>query len=172
MKTKRTILITWACLWAFVPVAVAQTSEFRQSNLPEGATAHRDLAYVPGGHERHRLDLYLPKDAQNLPLIINIHGGAFKMGSKEQGVPLEYLSLGYAVASINYRLSQHAIFPAQIEDCKAAVRWLRAHAAEYRLDPNRFAAWGASAGGRNNSGWPIIARPGRVDKGRACCGPP
>jgi acetyl esterase/lipase len=51
------------------------------------------------------------------------------------------------VASINYRLSQHAKFPAQIEDCKAAVRWLRAHAADYRLDPDRFAAWGASAGG-------------------------
>lgn len=118
-----------------------------QARLPDGAVAHRDLAYVPGGHERQKLDLYLPKGGTNLPLIINIHGGAFKMGSKEQGVPLDYLSLGYAVASINYRLSQHAKFPAQIEDCKAAVRWLRAHAAEYRIDPNRIAAWGASAGG-------------------------
>jgi acetyl esterase/lipase len=69
------------------------------------------------------------------------------MGSKEQGVPTEYLAQGYAVASINYRLSQHAKFPAQIEDCKAAVRWLRAHAAEYRLDAKQIAAWGASAGG-------------------------
>jgi acetyl esterase/lipase len=69
------------------------------------------------------------------------------MGSKEQGVPLDYLALGYAVASINYRLSQHARFPAQVEDCKAAVRWLRVHAREYRLDPRRVAAWGASAGG-------------------------
>jgi acetyl esterase/lipase len=51
------------------------------------------------------------------------------------------------MASINYRLSGEAVFPAQIEDCKAAVRWLRAHAAMYRLDPNHFAAWGASAGG-------------------------
>jgi acetyl esterase/lipase len=54
---------------------------------------------------------------------------------------------GYAVASINYRLSQHAIFPAQIEDCKAAVRWLRAHAAKYQMDPKHVAAWGFSAGG-------------------------
>jgi acetyl esterase/lipase len=54
---------------------------------------------------------------------------------------------GYAVASLNYRLSQHAIFPAQIQDCKAAVRWLRAHAAQFRLDPQRFGAWGPSAGG-------------------------
>ena len=115
--------------------------------MPAGAIAHRDLAYVANGHERQKLDLFLPKDGTSLQLIINIHGGAFKMGSKEQGVPTEYLAQGYAVASINYRLSQHAKFPAQIEDCKAAVRWLRAHSTEYRLDPERFAAWGASAGG-------------------------
>lgn len=125
-------------------IVVAQPGS---SSLPEGAMAYRDLSYVSGGHARQKLDLYLPKDGDNLPLIINIHGGAFRMGSKENGVPLDYLSQGYAVASINYRLSQHAVFPAQIEDCKAAVRWLRAHASEYRLDPNRFAAWGSSAGG-------------------------
>ena len=125
-------------------VAIAQPGPPR---LPDGATARRDLAYVSGGHPRQKLDLYLPKDGENLPLIINIHGGAFRTGSKESGVPLEYLDRGYAVASINYRLSQHAVFPAQIEDCKAAVRWLRAHASEYRLDPDRFAAWGSSAGG-------------------------
>lgn len=147
MKTKSTLLLTLACLPAFVTIVLAQPSAPRQSSLPPGATAHRDLAYVPGGHERQKLDLYLPKDGADLPLIINIHGGAFKMGSKEQGVPWEYLGQGYAVASINYRLSQHAKFPAQIEDCKAAVRWLRAHAAQYRLDPKRFAAWGSSAGG-------------------------
>lgn len=113
----------------------------------EGCLAYRDLAYVTGGSARQKLDLYLPQSGTNLPLIINIHGGAFKMGDKGQGVPREYLAQGYAVASINYRLSQDATFPAQLEDCKAAVRWLRAHAAEYRLDPNHFAAWGASAGG-------------------------
>lgn len=130
---------------------------------PAGVIAHRDLPYVTNGHERQKLDLYLP--AQNAergaaspqhqggshPLIIWIHGGAFRVGSKEgnENNPLhfEYVTQGYALASINYRLSQHAIWPAQIEDCKAAVRWLRAHAAEYQLDPNRFAAWGPSAGG-------------------------
>jgi acetyl esterase/lipase len=147
MKTKTTILVTLVSLAACLVSALAQNSGARQPSLPEGATAHRDLAYVPDGHERQKLDLYLPKDGTLFPLIITIHGGAFKMGSKEQGVPLAYLSQGYAVASINYRLSQHAKFPAQIEDCKAAVRWLRAHASEYRLDPKRFAAWGSSAGG-------------------------
>ncbi len=118
---------------------------------PAGMIVHRDLAYVANGHARQNLDLYLPSDGQNLPLIIWIHGGAFRMGSKEglefDAVPLEYLDQGYAVASINYRLSQHALFPAQIEDCKAAVRWLRAHAQQFKLDANRFGVWGPSAGG-------------------------
>ncbi|MCB0099739.1 MAG: alpha/beta hydrolase [Caldilineaceae bacterium] len=87
----------------------------------------------------------------NHPLVIWVHGGAFRVGSKEGNEdnppPFHYATQGYAVAAINYRLSQHAIWPAQIEDCKAAVRWLRAHAAEYSLDPERFAAWGPSAGG-------------------------
>lgn len=138
------LISSLSCFLAGLAVAIAQPASPR---LPEGAVAHRDLSYVSGGHERQKLDLYLPTDGANLPLIINIHGGAFKAGSKEKGVPLDYLRHGYAVASINYRLSQHAKFPAQIEDCKAAVRWLRAHAGEYRLDRNHFAAWGASAGG-------------------------
>jgi acetyl esterase/lipase len=102
---------------------------------------------VAGGHERQKLDLFLPAKGTNLPLIINIHGGAFRAGTKSDGVPLPYLAKGSAVASIGYRLSQHAVFPAQIDDCKAAVRWLRANAAKYGLDPDQFAAWGASAGG-------------------------
>lgn len=121
------------------------------SQLSAGTTVNRDLAYVANGHPRQQLDLYLPNEGQNLPLIIWIHGGAFRMGSKEgiefDPVPLEYLAQGYAVASINYRLSQHALFPVQIEDCKAAVRWLRAHAQQFNLDANRFGAWGPSAGG-------------------------
>jgi acetyl esterase/lipase len=116
------------------------------------STIHRDLPYVPNGHFRQKLDLYLPEAEQTTPLIVWIHGGAFRMGDKGGNVPTEYLKAGYAddgfaVASLNYRLSQHALFPAQIQDCKAAVRWLRAHAAEYNLDPTRFAAWGPSAGG-------------------------
>ncbi len=123
------------------------------SGLPAGAVAHRDLAYVANGHARQRLDLYLPAQpsARPLPLIVWIHGGAFRMGSKEgdahNPVPLDYLARGYAVASINYRLSQHDIWPAQIQDCKAAVRWLRAHANDYEIDAQRIASWGPSAGG-------------------------
>ena len=117
------------------------------AKIPEGVTVHRDIAYVTDGHERQKLDLYVPDEGENLPLIIWVHGGAWKGGNKEYYVPKAYLTAGYAGASINYRLSQHAIFPAQIEDVKAAVRWLRANAETYRLDPDRFAAWGSSAGG-------------------------
>jgi len=115
--------------------------------LPEGTRVHRDLTYVTGGHERQKLDLYLPKSGKALPLVIVIHGGAFRVGSKDGENPVPLLTQGYAVAAINYRLSQHALWPAQIEDCKAAVRWLRAHATTYGLDPNSFAAYGPSAGG-------------------------
>jgi acetyl esterase/lipase len=115
-----------------------------------GVKAQRDLAYVSGGHERQKLDLYLPEKAEApLPLLIWIHGGGWQNGSKEGCPPLRqgFVARGYAVASLNYRLSGDAIFPAQIEDCKAAIRWLRAHAKDYNLDPERFGVWGSSAGG-------------------------
>lgn len=77
----------------------------------KGTTVQRDLAYVTNGHERQKLDLYVPDGEKNLPLIIWVHGG-----DKAHYIPMEHLKAGYAVASINYRLSQHAIFPAQIEN--------------------------------------------------------
>jgi acetyl esterase/lipase len=79
--------------------------------------------------------------------VIWIFGGAFLVGSKDDTVPLEFLAQGYAVASISYRLSSDAKFPAQVEDSKAAIRWLRANAARFALDPERFAVFGESAGG-------------------------
>ena len=123
------------------------TTPIQTSQAPEGTIIHLDLPYVTNGHPRQKLDLYLPQDEKNAPLIVWVHGGAWRAGSKENDVPLAYVATGYAVASINYRLSQHAIFPAQIEDCKAAIRWLRAHAQQFNLDPNHFGAWGSSAGG-------------------------
>jgi acetyl esterase/lipase len=111
----------------------------------------KNLAYVTNGSASQTLDLYASKKAKGAPLIVWIHGGAFLFGSQEgfpvEPVPLDFLLEGYAVASINYRLSPEAIFPAQLEDCKAAIRWLRAHADEFGIDPNRIGVWGASAGG-------------------------
>ncbi len=125
-------------------------AEPRPSNVPTGVIAHRDLAYVTQGHARQKLDLYLPENTDApVPLIIWVHGGGWANGDKAGCPPLRsgYVKLGYAVASINYRLSGYAIFPAQIEDCKAAIRWLRAHAKNYRINPDRFGVWGSSAGG-------------------------
>ena len=117
-------------------------------------TVIRDIEYVPGGHERQKLDLYLPRQGAEpndpngpTPLIVWVHGGAWLGGSKERPQAIGFVEKGYAVASINYRLSQHGIFPAQIEDCKSAIRWLRANAGKHGFDPNRIGVWGASAGG-------------------------
>lgn len=118
-----------------------------QRPLPPGVTALRDLPYSESGHERQKLDLYLPANATNAPLVVWVHGGGWQNGGKDRSPALMLLTHGYAVASINYRLSSHAQFPAQIEDCKAAVRWLRGRAGQYGYDPDRIAAWGSSAGG-------------------------
>jgi len=135
-------------LFVFLLALAASAQQPPAPQLPEGTVVHRDLAYVTrNAHERQVLDLYLPAAGDNLPLIIWIHGGGWQNGSKDRPTGLQFLREGYALASINYRLSGHALFPAQIEDCKAAVRWLRANARKYRIDPNRFGVWGASAGG-------------------------
>jgi acetyl esterase/lipase len=133
-------------LLAVTSVAAAQMP---RPKLPDGTTVHTNLEYVLGGHARQRVDLYLPAKADTpLPVIVWIHGGAWLAGSKDGGgSALPFVGKGYAVASINYRLSQHAVFPAQIEDCKAAIRWLRANAKTYNLNPERIGVWGASAGG-------------------------
>jgi acetyl esterase/lipase len=121
----------------------------RHFSLPPGVRALKDLEYGRAGSRALLLDLYLPeKSDKALPLIIWIHGGAWMAGSKDSPSPaLRFTTNGYAVAQVGYRLSQEARFPAQIHDCKAAVRWLRANAAKYNLDPNQFIAWGSPAGG-------------------------
>jgi acetyl esterase/lipase len=106
-----------------------------------------NIPYVTNATERQKLDLFRPAVGTNLPLIVWIHGGGWMEGSKEKPPGLKFLTHGFALASVNYRLSQDAVFPAQLIDCKAAIRWLRAHAAENGLDPNRIGVWGASAGG-------------------------
>ncbi len=119
--------------------------------VPAGVVAHRDLAYVENGHARQKLDLYLPAKppAGRLPVIVWVHGGGWQNGSKATVLPvrLGYVGKGYAVASIGYRLTDAAAFPAQIQDVKAGLRWLRFHAAKYGLDSERVVAWGSSAGG-------------------------
>jgi acetyl esterase/lipase len=111
----------------------------------------RDLEYNRINGTSLLLDLYLPVNAKGpLPVIVWIHGGGWRAGSKNlasNGIQVRQASRGYAVASINYRLSDVAKHPAQVEDCKAAIRWLSANAVQYNLDTGHIGVWGSSAGG-------------------------
>lgn len=114
------------------------------------ATTRRpDLADLPyGTGERQVLDIYLPEGVGPFPFVIEIHGGAFKMGSKTMAPVSEaVLAAGFAVVRPNYRLSGTDLWPAQGEDCLAAARFVLDGAEGFGLDPGRFAVWGQSAGG-------------------------
>lgn len=110
-----------------------------------------NIDYVGNGNSKQMLDLYIPEGVTSAtPLIIHIHGGAFMMGSKGVSEQPSFVNLynnGYICADINYRLSGDSIWPAQIFDCKAAVRFLKAHADQYFIDTCRIGLIGESAGG-------------------------
>lgn len=109
-----------------------------------------DAPLDAGGTVPVRMNIYLPPNSSSAaPVLLWIHGGGWQSGDHNQlpGVALPLLDLGIAIATIDYRLSQEAIFPAQIEDVKGAVRYLRANAASLGVHPERIACWGSSAGG-------------------------
>jgi acetyl esterase/lipase len=106
-----------------------------------------DIEYARAGEHSLKLDLYLPTNTKNPPLVIWVHGGAWRSGSKANPPLVPLVAKGYALASVDYRLSPVAPFPAQAHDLKAAIRFLRAKADEYGYDPDRIAIAGGSAGG-------------------------
>ncbi len=119
-----------------------------QPRVPGKLKVERDIEYARVGDLSLKLDVYVPDDATTpLPLLIWLHGGGWSEGSKTLCPGLFFSGRGYVVASIDYRLTGVAPFPAQIEDCRAALRWLRAHASKYHIDPQRIGVWGASSGG-------------------------
>jgi acetyl esterase/lipase len=112
------------------------------------AAVERSLTYKRVNGLILTLDLYRPEGVAGLlPVILCVHGGHWDAGGKDRCPAVTLVQDGYAVASINYRLARTAPFPAQLEDCKAAVRWLRANASTYNLDPDRIGVWGYSSGG-------------------------
>ncbi|UUO05708.1 alpha/beta hydrolase [Blastopirellula sp. J2-11] len=153
---------------SLILATIVSTAALGQSprQLPSGVSMQKDLTYAKIGDRELKLDLYLPKEAQEpLPLVIWVHGGGW-MGGSKNGCPARWLvSDGYAVASVEYRLSGEAIFPAQIEDCKAAVRWLRANAGKYGINPDQFGVWGSSAGGHLVSLLGTTSDSGEFNKG-------
>ncbi|RRR67483.1 MAG: alpha/beta hydrolase [Candidatus Viridilinea halotolerans] len=111
--------------------------------------AFADVAYAAAS-ETQKLDIYLPAGDGPFPVVVNYHAGGFKFGDKGMipgALGQALLDAGYAVVGVNYRLSGEAPFPAAVLDARAAVRFLRANAATYQLDPERIAAFGQSAGG-------------------------
>ena len=120
--------------------------------LPDSVILTTDIPYAGTDNRRQMLDLMVPTNVANkpLPVIVFIHGRAWRGGHKTGGLGwiFEYVDSGqYAGISIGYRLSGETTWPSQIHDCKAAIRWIRANAKRYGLDPNRIGVWGNSAGG-------------------------
>jgi acetyl esterase/lipase len=145
------------CLIAIVCL-VAASGSLSADEPPAGVTVRHDLRYREGPSQQWRLDLAFKNGppGKPRPAVIVIHGGGWLEGDKSSfaarkfGVPgnIEDLAqLGFVALTINYRMSREAPFPAALEDCKCAVRWLRAHAREYNVDPDHIGAYGNSAGG-------------------------
>jgi acetyl esterase/lipase len=121
-----------------------------------GGAALRDVPYAaPVGFRPLTLDLLPPPGGGPHPVIVFVHGGGWRVGSRRTFVPTfpadqgfeRMRAAGFAVASIDYRLTGEAIFPAQLDDVRAALDWIRAHGADHRLDASRIVLWGESAGG-------------------------
>ncbi len=143
----------------FLFVYLAVTSGFAQTNpvldaFPKGTILHGNISYNNDTLPKHLLDVYLPANAKGkLPLVIFIHGGGWlsndkyaDMGYMKKTVA-EIVSSGFALASIDYRFSTQAVFPAQMQDCNRAVSFLYDNSDKYGFDKNRFAVMGFSAGG-------------------------
>jgi acetyl esterase/lipase len=117
--------------------------------VPPGVEFLPDVVYGKAGERELRLDIARPEKppAGKMPVLVYIHGGGWRGGSRKTGANFPFAVRGYFCASIEYRLSGEATWPAQVHDCKAALRWLRANAEKYHLDTDRIGVWGHSAGG-------------------------
>lgn len=120
----------------------------QEAPFPGNIMVEKDVVYAsPGGYDL-TLDIAWPKDATILlPAIVHIHGGGWRKGKKSLRRAVKYANAGFVGVSINYRLSGAAKFPAGVHDCKAAIRWLRAHAQKYSINPAKIGVIGGSAGG-------------------------
>jgi acetyl esterase/lipase len=131
------------CLWLVIASPL-----LAQDRKPE-VRVETDLTFGKGGDKELKLDLAMPKEGEGpFPAVLCIHGGAWRAGSRQDLAKIAEMTAarGYVAVTVDYRLAPDARFPAQIEDCKAAVRWLRAEAKKYKIDPDRIGVVGFSAG--------------------------
>jgi acetyl esterase/lipase len=131
----------------------AQTNPVKDI-FPKGTQFHENISYANDTLKKHLLDIYLPPNAKpGTPLLVWIHGGAWQWNDKYADMGYmrntiqNLLDSGYALASIDYRFSTQAVFPAQIQDCNLALDWLYKHGATYKIDKNKIGLIGFSAGG-------------------------
>jgi len=135
-------------------VHVAAQPERIKTIFPEGTVMHQNIPYANDTLKKHLLDIYLPpKATANTPVVIWVHGGGWMVNDKYADMSYMTKTIraivdkGYALASIDYRHSTMAVFPAQIQDCNQAVEFLYNNAVKYKLDKNKFVLMGFSAGG-------------------------
>ncbi|MFL2863520.1 MAG: alpha/beta hydrolase fold domain-containing protein [Pirellulales bacterium] len=150
------VLIVFLSL-SFPCMAESSIDEFTKQEIPASGKGVpkvvlsgnqvKNIQYAEVDGKPLLLDLYLPEKPEGSPLVIWVHGGGWKGGSKQNCFVKWLSNFGYTVASINYRLVDVAKWPAQLHDCKGAIRWLRANAQTYRYNPDCVIAAGASAGG-------------------------
>lgn len=131
---------------------------------------HEAVTYKQVGTQKLLLDAYIPAEGDKNPAVLILFGGAWKRGNRKQlkGYATELAGRGFACFAIDYRLAPKHKFPAQIEDCRSAVGWIRKHAKEYRVDPDRLGAVGYSSGGHlatllGTTGEPPTKENGNVD---------
>src|SRR5262249_47666617 len=119
---------------AALPVAATQDKQ--------EVTVKKDIVYGKGGDQELKLNLAMPKGAGPFPAVVCVHGGGWKTGSRDDmymTLLISYLAdRGFVATSVSYRFAPNYKFPAQIEDCKAAVRWMRANAKEYKINPDKI----------------------------------
>ncbi|MEO5681773.1 MAG: alpha/beta hydrolase [Chitinophagaceae bacterium] len=154
--TKRWLSAAFMLLILVAPVHPlrAQLTDKMKTILPANTVAYGNIPYADDTSRFHLLDIYLPANTSKpLPLVVWIHGGAWMLNDKYSDMGYmtktvkSFLDSGYALASIDYRYSTTAIFPAQVQDCNQAIQFLYDHADKYKLDKNRIALIGFSAGG-------------------------
>lgn len=145
MKTSINVLIV---SFLFCAVALAQRAPL-PSDPPDSIKAELDLTYGKTAEQELKLDVYRPKSDSVLPACVLVHGGGWMKGDKEKFRPLAIAlaERGYVVANVEYRLGGVAKYPAGVQDCLLAVRWLRANAPRFGANPDRIGCWGGSAGG-------------------------
>ena len=175
------------CLYAFFCMSIitvkAQPPSPVQHLFPPATIVHANVPYASDTLTRHLLDVYEPPATGSKPLVVFIHGGAWMLNNKYsdmsymQSTVKEFIDSGYVLASINYRYSTDAVFPAQIQDCNEAVEYLYQHAQEYHIDKSKIALIGFSAGGHlasllalsNNNGVKDFYPSGKVPHFKIRC---